>query len=213
MHDCISKPQATAEVAVLSPILSPVHESSPPQITGTNIVTDTGHWSLDWFSKVPIKEGGNVFTSTRSVEFITESDARLEKNNALPSKVLTKKKQKGQVIIYVGFMKRIARMPDVHRKDILKILNKKRRKGKGRMSEQNSKAAANTSNSLQNSFSLANKDWENWVVFHGNPKVVSEDVRDIGKVIGAKYNCETLNSFNLLTKDGRKEWRAAGVAS
>jgi len=42
--------------------------------------------------------------------------------------------------------------------------------------------------------------------------VVSEDVRNIGKAIGVKYNCETLNSFNLLTKDGRKEWWAAGVS-
>ena len=35
-------------------------------------------------------------------------------------------------------------------------------------------------------------------------------MRDIGKVVGVKYKCETMNSFNLLTRDGRKEWRAAG---
>jgi len=39
---------------------------------------------------------------------------------------------------------------------------------------------------------------------------VAEDLRDIGKVVGVKYKCETMNSFNLLTRDGRKEWRAAG---
>lgn len=32
------------------------------------------------------------------------------------------------------------------------------------------------------------------------------------RLLGVNYNCETLNSFNLLTKDVRKEWRAAGVS-
>ena len=193
-------------------VLSPVRESPSQQIPGTNSVKETGPWSLNWLSKVPIKEGGSAFTSTRSVDFIAEPDAQMEKYNALPSKVLTKKKQKGSVKNYVGFMKRIARMSDVDRKDILKILNKKRRKSKGRMTEQNSKAAANTSDSSKNSSSSVNKDWENWVVLHGNLKVVAEDVRDIGKVVGVKYNFDTLNSFNLLTKDGRKDWRAVGVS-
>ena len=55
-------------------------------------------------------------------------------------------------------------MSDVDRKDILKVLNKKRRKGKDRRSEQNSKAAANNSDSFKNSSSSVNKVWENWVV-------------------------------------------------
>jgi len=105
MHASSSKPQALNDVAVLSPIFSPVRESSPPQIPGMNIVIDTGPWSLDWLSKGPIKEGGNVFTSTRSVELNAASDAYLSQNNALPSKVLTKKKQQGQVKNSVGFEK------------------------------------------------------------------------------------------------------------
>ena len=108
-----------------------------------------------------LRQGGNVFTSTCSVELNAESDAYLLKNNALPSKVLTKKKQQGQVKNYVGFMKRIARMSEVNRKDILKVLNRKRRKGKDRRSEQNSKAVANNSDSSKNSSSSVNKAWEN----------------------------------------------------
>jgi len=39
---------------------------------------------------------------------------------------------------------------------------------------------------------------------------VEDDVRDIGKVVGVKYKCDTMNSFNLLTREGRREWREAG---
>jgi len=40
--------------------------------------------------------------------------------------------------------------------------------------------------------------------------VKAGDVKAIGKKIGLKFNCDTANSFNLLTKEGRKELRAAG---
>lgn len=36
------------------------------------------------------------------------------------------------------------------------------------------------------------------------------DVRELGKVVGVKYQCVTNNRFNLLTREGRREWRAAG---
>jgi hypothetical protein len=39
---------------------------------------------------------------------------------------------------------------------------------------------------------------------------VKEDVRELGKVVGVKFNCDTSNKFNLLSRDGRREWRAAG---
>jgi hypothetical protein len=109
-------------------------------------------------------------------------------------------------------MKRIARMPDVDRKDILKIVNKKRRKSKVRKSALASQEATKSSDSSNNTSSAVNKDWEHWVALHSKPKVVAEDVRDIGKVVGVKYNCETANRFNLLTKDGRKELRATSVS-
>ena len=28
--------------------------------------------------------------------------------------------------------------------------------------------------------------------------------------MGVKYHCNTSNSFNLLTREGRREWRAIG---
>jgi len=47
------------------------------------------------------------------------------------------------------------------------------------------------------------------VVVHGKSKEVAVDVRNIGKAFGVKYKCDTNNSFNLLTMEGRKEWREA----
>jgi hypothetical protein len=49
-----------------------------------------------------------------------------------------------------------------------------------------------------------NKDWENWVVLHGKRDAVEEDVREIGKTLGVKFKGDKNNSFNLLTREGRK---------
>jgi hypothetical protein len=68
---------------------------------------------------------------------------------------------------------------------------------------------ANTvSNSSNLSNSSVNKDWEKWVVLHGKKEVVAEDVREIGKTLGVKFKGDKNNNFNLLSKEGRREWRA-----
>ena len=63
------------------------------------------------------------------------------------------------------------------------------------------------SNSSNTSNSSVNKDWENWVLLHGNKKVATEDVREIGLSLGVNFKGDKNNSFNLLTREGRKEWR------
>jgi len=55
-----------------------------------------------------------------------------------------------------------------------------------------------------------NNDWENWVLLHGKSKAVEADFQDIGKTVGVSFTCNTSNSFNLLTREGRKGWRAVG---
>ena len=37
----------------------------------------------------------------------------------------------------------------------------------------------------------------------------SKDVEELGKVIGVNFKGDSNNSFNLLSRAGRKEWRAA----
>lgn len=36
------------------------------------------------------------------------------------------------------------------------------------------------------------------------------DVKAIGKTVGSKFNCDTENTFNFLTKEGKRGWWAAG---
>jgi len=125
------------------------------------------------------------------------------------------KKKKGDAAKYsMGFMKRVARMPVNDGRQILKILRKHKHKQKAISVSKNSKAAATpSSDSSKNSNSSVNKDWENWVVLHGKSEKVAEDVKEIDKVAGLIYDCETKNCFNLLTKEGRKEWRSVGVGN
>ncbi|GAU28487.1 hypothetical protein TSUD_294900 [Trifolium subterraneum] len=53
------------------------------------------------------------------------------------------------------------------------------------------------------SVASVNKDWENWVVMHGDEKVVAEDVRGIGEAIRVKFNGDSANMFSVLAKGAR----------
>ncbi|MCI63441.1 endonuclease/exonuclease/phosphatase family protein, partial [Trifolium medium] len=48
-----------------------------------------------------------------------------------------------------------------------------------------------------------NKDWEHWVVLHGNEQVVREDVRELGQTIGVNFNGASVNMFDVLSRGGR----------
>jgi hypothetical protein len=167
----------------------------------------SGPWSLDWLNQTPIAEGGIVFSSP------CLNDIAEKNNQNSSSPFSSKNKKNGAIKRSLGFMKRVARMPDVDRREIIKILKKQDRKRRARKATQRSKAAVTSmSESTKNSSSSVNKDWENWVVLKGKAREVGDDARNIGKLVGVQYKCETTNSFNLLTKEGRKEWRAAGGA-
>jgi len=47
-------------------------------------------------------------------------------------------------------------------------------------------------------------------LLRGKLKVAEADVKDIGKTVGVSFNCDTSNSFNLLTREGRKGWQVVG---
>jgi len=118
---------------------------------------------------------------------------------------VTKKRKDALVKQSVGFMKKIAQMSKVDRKQILHFLkNQKRSKKESKGKCQSTQAHTSTSESSKNSNSSVNNDWENWVILHGKTQVMVDDVKAIRKMVGLKFNCDTANSFNLLTKEGRK---------
>ncbi|MCH79613.1 cysteine-rich receptor-like protein kinase, partial [Trifolium medium] len=83
-----------------------------------------------------------------------------------------------------------------NRAEVLKILKKEVRKRRGRLENKNSVKSVHPSSSNSGSSSVSvNKDWEHWVVMHGNERVVKEDVRGIGKTIGVRYSGADSNMF------------------
>lgn len=84
-------------------------------------------------------------------------------------------------------------------------MKKQRRKRKVRVINNTSKGSSySTMDSSKNSSSSIPHDWENWVHLHGKMESVAEDVKSLGKVVGVKYQCATLNRFNMLLKEGRR---------
>jgi len=54
------------------------------------------------------------------------------------------------------------------------------------------------------SLSFVNNDWKHWLVLHGNEKVVTEDVCDIGTAVGLKFKRDKNNMFDVLSRTGKK---------
>ncbi|GAU16203.1 hypothetical protein TSUD_298350 [Trifolium subterraneum] len=76
-------------------------------------------------------------------------------------------------------LKKVVRLPGKERREVLKILKKEVRKRSGRR-RPNKFVTGVQQKSLgsdDSSVASVNKDWENWVVMHGDEKVAVEDVR------------------------------------
>ena len=168
-------------------------------------------WSLDWLSQLSARDVGNVPSLQLDANDVVVPFVATEPAvQALP-KVVKNKKKCAIVKKSVGFMKKVARMSEHDWKQILHVLKKQERCKKARKGKHHSKeAGTSTFESSKNSNSSVNNDWENWVILHGKSQMVVDDVKAIGKTVGLKFNSDTVNSFNMLTKEGRKEWRAAG---
>ena len=58
--------------------------------------------------------------------------------------------------------------------------------------------------------SSVNNDWTNWLVLHGNDKVLSEDVCEIGRTVGLNFSGDKNNMFDVLSGVGRKNREGGG---
>ena len=99
-------------------------------------------------------------------------------------------------------LKKVARLPNRDRATVLQILKKKSRKLRG--SERLRKAVRLMSKDLANKDSSSDsrsKEWNHWVVLHGNEKVVEDDVIGLGAAIGVKLTDK--NMFGVLARKGR----------
>jgi len=175
-----------------------------------------GPWSINWIeNQKPISEGGVIFSSTRKADTVVKINSKSTTSPLSTSCKSSVKKKGGVALKSVGFMKKIARFPASDRKQIIRLLKKQKRKNNTRATNNASKPSeVSMSYSSKNSNTRGSgsgfNDWENWLQLHGKADKVKEDVRELGKVVGLKVNCVTSNSFNMLLKEGRREWRAAG---
>jgi len=172
-------------------------------------LSKTGPWSLDWLAQIPAKPTDKVGSATASkgAEKFTFA-ASLEYSRQAH---VIKKTSAKQLIQSTGFVKRIARMPSADRREVLMILKKKNRKRNVRSVNIKSKdASLSSSETSKNSTTSVNNDWVNWVAVHEKSNGVKEDVNELGKALGVKFKGDPNNSFNLLSREGRKEWRSMG---
>jgi hypothetical protein len=104
-------------------------------------------------------------------------------------------------------LKKVARLPGKDRREVLNILNKEVRKRRGkRISVKSGEVVRQGSAEVDSSLASVNKDWEHWVVMHGDEKAVEEDVQGVGKAIGVKFDGGTGNMFGVLSRGG--QWEA-----
>ena len=107
-------------------------------------------------------------------------------------------------------MKRIARLSDSDRREVLRALQRTSRQRKAVSRAPKAKVSLQTVSSKCTSQTSVNNDWNNWLVLHGNDKVTSEDVCEIGRTVGLKFNGDKNNMFDVLSGVGRKTREGGG---
>jgi hypothetical protein len=81
-------------------------------------------------------------------------------------------------------LQKVARLPGQDRREVLKILQKEVKKRGRRKPKTSVEVVHEGKSDFDSSQSSVNKDWEHWVVMHGDEEAVREDVRGLGEAIG-----------------------------
>jgi len=135
-------------------------------------------------SKLPTKEIGKNPPFHQGVNDADVSILANQQAEHVSLKVVTKKRKGAIVKQSVCFMKKVARMSTVDRKQSVHFLKKQKRYKKSSKGKHHSKQTdIATSESSKNSNSSVDNDWENWVILHGKPQVMVDDVKAIGKTV------------------------------
>jgi len=155
----------------------------------------SGQWSLEWAKRHKFNDS----------EVPARPKPKVSKKSSFkrPSRV-TKKKGNGYLRHCAHNLKRIARLSDKDRQEVIRALQRTLKQRRIVSDGSKAKETSNVVPSNSESQSSVNYDWHNWLVLHGNDKVVSEDVCDIGTVVGLKFKGDKNNMFDVLSRVGRK---------
>jgi hypothetical protein len=171
--------------------------SCPP---GRAHSSNAGPWSFEWV---------NRFKNTANVD-VRKFKAQTQHPTTSAAPHFRKKKGNGYIQHCARNLKRIARLSEKDRKEVLRALRKThiRRKRSSDVSKNNTKCAENSSHS--GSQASVTNDWAPWLVLHGSDKVKSDDVRGIGTTLGLQYKGDKNNRFDVLSGVGRKNPKGGG---
>jgi len=150
-------------------------------------------WSLDWVHRHKTTTSGGLL--------LPKSKVRVPPTSKNASKI-KRKIGKGSLRHCAQSLKRIARLPDKDRKEVLRVLQRNKKRGK--MVSNAHKGKSNDASSTVGSQSSVNNDWENWLVLHGKGKNKADDVCEIGKIVGLKFKGDKNNMFDVLAATDRK---------
>lgn len=158
-------------------------------------------WSLEWVN--------------RQKSFATDVDCPLEtsrKNlNPTGARRVLKKKGSGYIRHCAQNLKCIARLSEKDRKEALRAIHKSHKRREVVLKGSKDKINIIAPSSQSDSQASINNDWTNWLVLHGNDKVMSDDVRGIGKMVGLNFKGDKNNRFDVLSGTGRKDADGGGV--
>ena len=155
-------------------------------------------WSLEWANRHKRSESEvNVKPSLKG------SAKPISKG---PSRVL-KKKGSGHLRHCAQNLKRITRLSDKDRQEVLRALQRTMKQRRTVSKASKVKVMSNDSTSV--SQSSINNDWKHWLVLHGDEKAVNQDVCDIAHIVGLMFQGDNNNMFYVLSGMGRKNNRDA----
>lgn len=168
--------------------------SCPP--LATRSIT-SGLWSLEWL-KDHVHGAAGVVSSSKHF-----SKQSLKSNIVVESKLQNKLKAGGKLKHSAHNLKKIARLPDKDRKQVLNILMKKVRRRKAvKLADAlpDSMLSGTQTSGSSSSESVNNNDRKNWLLMKGKEKEVQNDITDFGKALGVRFYNDKCNQFSIVIK-------------
>ena len=176
----------------------PYYNISCPPSRGRSLIK--GPWSSEWINKHKNEVSGIIPTNFTERKVTSSSCV----------KQFTRKKRGGYLRNSAQCLKRIARLTDKDRQEVLRALRKSEKKRRPVSNVPKVKVISDEGSSLGGSTPSINNDWSNWLVLHGNSKVVNDDVCNIGKMVGLKFKGDKNNMFDVLSGGGRRNPESGG---
>jgi hypothetical protein len=129
----------------------------------------SGPWSREWLQDHNHGDAGLIFSTKKKLR----KGKRLhERHKELPDKVYHKKKVGGVLRHTMQNLKKVARLPGKDRKEVLKVLKREvRRRQRRNAVTKSAQVLKQVDSDTGSSLASVNKDWENWMIMHGNEEV------------------------------------------